>query len=151
MSLARGVATVGGYTLASRVLGFLRDMLAAAYLGAGPVADAFLVAFKLPNFFRRLFAEGAFNSAFVPIFAGMVARDGRVAARAFAEDAMAVLLAVLLALTIVAEAAMPHLVALIAPGFRDEPGKLALAIDFTRITFPYLLFISLVSLQGGVL
>jgi len=151
VSLARGVATVGGYTLASRVLGFLRDMLAAAYLGAGPVADAFLVAFKLPNFFRRLFAEGAFNSAFVPIFAGMVARDGRVAARAFAEDAMAVLLAVLLALTIVAEAAMPHLVALIAPGFRDEPGKLALAIDFTRITFPYLLFISLVSLQGGVL
>ena len=151
MSLARGVATVGGYTLASRVLGFLRDMLTAAYLGAGPVADAFLVAFKLPNFFRRLFAEGAFNSAFVPIFAGMVARDGRVAARVFAEDAMAVLLAVLLALTILAEAAMPHLVALIAPGFRDEPGKLALAVDFTRITFPYLLFISLVSLQGGVL
>jgi putative peptidoglycan lipid II flippase len=151
VSLARGVATVGGYTLASRVLGFLRDMLTAAYLGAGPVADAFLVAFKLPNFFRRLFAEGAFNSAFVPIFAGMVARDGRVAARVFAEDAMAVLLAVLLALTILAEAAMPHLVALIAPGFRDEPGKLALAVDFTRITFPYLLFISLVSLQGGVL
>jgi putative peptidoglycan lipid II flippase len=115
VSLARGVATVGGYTLASRVLGFLRDMLVAAYLGAGPVADAFLVAFKLPNFFRRLFAEGAFNAAFVPIFAGMVARDGRVAARVFAEDAMAVLLAVLLALTIVAEAAMPHLVALIAP------------------------------------
>jgi hypothetical protein len=75
VSLARGVATVGGYTLASRVLGFLRDMLVAAYLGAGPVADAFLVAFKLPNFFRRLFAEGAFNAAFVPIFAGMVARS----------------------------------------------------------------------------
>ena len=151
MSLARGVATVGGYTLASRVLGFLRDMLAAAWLGAGPVADAFVVAFKLPNFFRRLFAEGAFNAAFVPIFAGIVARDGRVAARAFAEDAMAVLLAALLALTIVAEAAMPHVVALVAPGFRDEPGKLALAVEFSRITFPYLLFISLVSLQGGVL
>jgi putative peptidoglycan lipid II flippase len=151
VSLARGVATVGGYTLASRVLGFLRDVLAAAYLGAGPVADAFFVAFKFPNFFRRLFAEGAFNAAFVPIFAGMVAKDGRVAARNFAEDALAVLLAALLALTLAIEALMPHFVALAAPGFRDEPEKLALAIEFTRITFPYLLFISLVSLQGGVL
>jgi putative peptidoglycan lipid II flippase len=151
VSLARGIATVGGYTLASRVLGFLRDVLAAAYLGAGPVADAFFVAFKFPNFFRRLFAEGAFNAAFVPIFAGMVAKDGRVAARNFAEDALAVLLAALLALTLAIEALMPHFVALAAPGFRDEPEKLALAIEFTRITFPYLLFISLVSLQGGVL
>jgi putative peptidoglycan lipid II flippase len=151
VSLARGIATVGGYTLASRVLGFLRDVLAAAYLGAGPVADAFFVAFKFPNFFRRLFAEGAFNAAFVPIFAGMVAKDGRMAARNFAEDALAVLLAALLALTLAIEALMPHFVALAAPGFRDEPEKLALAIEFTRVTFPYLLFISLVSLQGGVL
>ena len=151
MTLARGIATVGGYTLVSRVLGFLRDVLAAAYLGAGPVADAFFVAFKFPNFFRRLFAEGAFNAAFVPIFAGMAASQGRVAARIFAEDALAVLLAALLALTLLAEATMPWFVALAAPGFRDEPEKLALAIEFTRITFPYLLFISLVSLQGGVL
>lgn len=151
MTLARGIATVGGYTLVSRVLGFLRDVLAAAYLGAGPVADAFFVAFKFPNFFRRLFAEGAFNAAFVPIFAGMVASQGRGAARVFAEDALAVLLAALLALTLLAEATMPWFVALAAPGFRDEPEKLALAIEFTRITFPYLLFISLVSLQGGVL
>ena len=151
MSLARGIATVGGYTLVSRLLGFLRDVLAAAYLGAGPVADAFFVAFKFPNFFRRLFAEGAFNAAFVPIFAGMVAKDGRVAARNFAEDALAVLLAALLALTLAIEATMPWFIALAAPGFRDEPEKLALAIEFTRITFPYLLFISLVSLQGGVL
>jgi putative peptidoglycan lipid II flippase len=151
MSLIRGIATVGGYTLVSRVLGFLRDVLTAAYLGAGPVADAFFIAFKFPNFFRRLFAEGAFNAAFVPLFAGMVAKDGRVVARNFAEDAMAVLLAVLLALTLVIELLMPQFVALVAPGFRDEPEKLALAIEFTHVTFPYLLFISLVSLQGGVL
>ncbi len=151
MSLARGIATIGGYTLVSRILGFLRDVLAAAYLGAGPVADAFFVAFKFPNFFRRLFAEGAFNAAFVPIFAVMVARDGRIVARDFAEDALAVLLAALLALTLAIEMLMPQFVALVAPGFRDEPGKLALAIEFGRITFPYLLFISLVSLQGGVL
>jgi putative peptidoglycan lipid II flippase len=151
MSLIRGIATVGGYTLVSRVLGFLRDVLTAAYLGAGPVADAFFIAFKFPNFFRRLFAEGAFNAAFVPLFAGMVAKDGRVVARNFAEDAMAVLIAVLLALTLVIELLMPQFVALVAPGFRDEPEKLALAIEFTHVTFPYLLFISLVSLQGGVL
>jgi putative peptidoglycan lipid II flippase len=151
VSLARGIATVGGYTLVSRVLGFVRDVLAAAYLGAGPVADAFFVAFKFPNFFRRLFAEGAFNAAFVPIFAGMVARDGRLVARDFAEDALAVLLAALLALTLAVEMLMPQFVAVVAPGFRDEPEKLALAIEFARITFPYLLFISLVSLQGGVL
>jgi putative peptidoglycan lipid II flippase len=151
MSLLRGIATVGGYTLVSRVLGFIRDVLTAAYLGAGPVADAFFVAFKFPNFFRRLFAEGAFNAAFVPLFAGMVAKDGRIAARRFAEDAMAVLIAGLLALTIVIEFAMPQFIALVAPGFRDEPEKLRLAIEFARVTFPYLLFISLVSLQGGVL
>lgn len=151
MSLLRGIATVGGFTMASRVLGFVRDVLTAAYLGAGPMADAFFVAFKFPNFFRRLFAEGAFNAAFVPLFAGMVAKDGRVAARHFAEDAMAVLIAVLLALTILVESFMPQFIALVAPGFRDEPGKLAFAVEFTRITFPYLLFISLVSLQGGVL
>ncbi|MBM3524079.1 MAG: murein biosynthesis integral membrane protein MurJ, partial [Alphaproteobacteria bacterium] len=151
MSLLRGMATVGGFTMASRVLGFVRDVLTAAYLGAGPIADAFFVAFKFPNFFRRLFAEGAFNAAFVPLFAGMVAKDGRIAARHFAEDAMAVLIAVLLALTILVESFMPQFIALVAPGFRDEPDKFAYAVEFTRITFPYLLFISLVSLHGGVL
>jgi putative peptidoglycan lipid II flippase len=151
MSLLRGIATVGGYTMVSRVLGFARDVLTAAYLGAGPVADAFFIAFKFPNFFRRLFAEGAFNAAFVPLFAGMVVKDGRVVARNFAEDAMSVLLAVLLVLTIAIEFLMPQFVALVAPGFRDEPEKLRLAVEFTHVTFPYLLFISLVSLQGGVL
>ena len=107
MALLRPIATIGGYTLISRVLGFLRDVLVAAYLGAGPVADAFFIAFKFPNFFRRLFAEGAFNAAFVPMFAGSVAAAGREAAKRFAEDAMAVLLAVLFGLLVVAELAMP--------------------------------------------
>ena len=151
MALLRPIATIGGYTLISRVLGFLRDVLVAAYLGAGPVADAFFVAFKFPNFFRRLFAEGAFNAAFVPIFAGMVATAGREAARRFAEDAMAVLLAVLFALLIVAELTMPWIMRGLAPGFVTDPAKFTLAVELTRITFPYLLFISLVSLQGGVL
>ncbi|MBL8806224.1 MAG: murein biosynthesis integral membrane protein MurJ [Rhodospirillales bacterium] len=151
MSLARPVATVGFYTLASRVLGFVRDMLVAALLGAGPVADAFFVAFKFPNFFRRLFAEGAFAAAFVPMFAGTLAADGPAAARLIAERAQAVLLAALFGLLVVAEFAMPWIVAVIAPGFAHDPARAGLAVEFTRITFPYLLFISLVSLQGGVL
>lgn len=151
MALFRSIATVGGYTLLSRVLGFLRDVLVAAYLGAGPIADAFFVAFKFPNFFRRLFAEGAFNAAFVPLFAGKVAAAGREAARTFAEDTLAVLLTVLLVLVVAIEIAMPWFLRVAAPGFVDEPEKFRLAVEFTRITFPYLLFISLVSLQGGVL
>ncbi|HSE77385.1 MAG TPA: murein biosynthesis integral membrane protein MurJ [Alphaproteobacteria bacterium] len=151
MALFRAIATVGSFTMASRMLGFARDVLIAAYIGTGPVADAFFVAFKFPNFFRRLFAEGAFNAAFVPSFAGIVATRGRAAARAFAEDTLAVLLAVLFALLVLAEATMPWLMTAIAPGFVGDPAKFALAVEFTRITFPYLLFISLVSLQGGVL
>ncbi len=151
MALFRAIATVGSYTMASRVLGFVRDVLIAAYIGTGPIADAFFVAFKFPNFFRRLFAEGAFNAAFVPSFAGVVATRGREAARAFAEDTLAVLIGVLFVLLVLAEAAMPWLMMAIAPGFVGDPAKFALAVEFTRITFPYLLFISLVSLQGGVL
>src|SRR6478672_2196956 len=95
MSLLRSFATVGGYTMASRVLGFVRDILTAAFLGAGPIADAFFIAQRLPNLFRSLFAEGAFNAAFVPLFAGMIATEGRPAARRFAEDALAVLVTAL--------------------------------------------------------
>ena len=101
MALGRWVATVGGYTLASRLLGFVRDILIAATLGAGPVSDAFFVAFKLPNFLRRLFAEGAFNAAFVPLFAGELEQNGRAAAKEFAEEVLAVLLCVLLMLVVV--------------------------------------------------
>lgn len=151
MGLLRSSATVGGFTMISRVLGFLRDILIAALLGAGPVADAFFVAFKFPNFFRRLFAEGAFNAAFVPVFAGHLADGGMAAARDFAERTLAVLLVVLLALLLAAEIAMPWLMYAMAPGFARDPEKFRLAVEFTRITFPYLLFISLVSLMGAVL
>jgi putative peptidoglycan lipid II flippase len=151
MALLRSVATVGGFTMASRVLGFIRDVLTAAFLGASPMADAFFVAQRLPNLFRTLFAEGAFSAAFVPLFAGMVAKEGRPAARQFAEEALAVLLSALLLFLLVGEAATPWLLRVIAPGFAEDPGKFALTVALTRITFPYLLFISLVSLQGGVL
>jgi putative peptidoglycan lipid II flippase len=151
MALLRSVATVGGYTMMSRVLGFVRDMLTAAFLGAGPVTDAFFVALRLPNLFRTLFAEGAFSAAFVPLFAGMVAQDGTLAARRFAEEAIAVLVAVLFVFVVVGEATAPWLVHALAPGFAENPEKFALTVSLTRITFPYLLYISLVSLLGGVL
>jgi putative peptidoglycan lipid II flippase len=151
MALLRSVATVGGYTMMSRVLGFLRDVLTAALLGAGPVTDAFFVALRLPNLFRSLFAEGAFSAAFVPLFAGMVAKEGRPAARCFAEDALAVLLAALCCFVLAGEVATPWLLHVIAPGFALDPAKFRLTVELTRITFPYLLYISLVALLGGVL
>jgi putative peptidoglycan lipid II flippase len=151
MALLRSAATVGSYTLLSRVFGFLRDILTAALLGAGPVADAFFVAQRLPNLFRSLFAEGAFSAAFVPLFAGTMAEHGRMAARLFAEDALAVLLAALLGFVILGEIFMPAVMGVIAPGFGDNPAKFSLAVELARITFPYLLFIALVALQGGVL
>jgi putative peptidoglycan lipid II flippase len=151
MTLLRAVATVSGLTLVSRVLGLARDMIIAALLGAGPVADAFFVAFKLPNFFRRLFAEGAFNAGFVPLFAERLTQDGPGAARAFAERALAVLLPVLLVFVTLMQIAMPAVMMLLAPGFVDDPDRFDLAVAFARLTFPYLLFISLVSLLGGVL
>src|SRR5258707_6167941 len=151
MALLRSAATVGFYTLVSRVMGFVREVLTANYLGAGPVADAFFVALRLPNLFRSLFAEGAFNAAFVPLFAGTIAEHGRVAAKRFAENALAVLVAALLVMVIAAEVFAPALVHVIAPGFAGDPQKFELTVALTRITFPYLLYISLVSLQGGVL
>ncbi|ALG73487.1 multidrug transporter MurJ [Azospirillum thiophilum] len=147
----RHILSVGGLTLASRVLGFLRDVLTAALLGAGPVADAFFVAFRLPNHFRALFAEGAFNSAFVPLFSGKLVQDGSAAARRFADEVMTLLVIVQLLLLLAVLAFMPQFMTVFAPGFADEPEKFRLAVLFTSITFPYLLLISLVSLYGGVL
>lgn len=135
----------------SRITGFARDILIAAIIGAGPVGDAFFVAFKLPNFFRRLFAEGAFNAAFVPLFSGALEREGRQSARLFAEDTAAVLLAVLFLFVAVLQMAMPVAMYALAPGFADDPPTFDLAVELTRITFPYLLFISMVSLFQGVL
>ncbi len=149
--MLRGVLTVGGWTMASRLLGFARDMLIAAMLGAGPVADAFFVALKLPNLFRRLFGEGAFNAAFVPQFSGMLAAEGPQAARQFAVEAFAVMTFWLGALTIVGEVFMPQMMAVLAPGFAAIPAKFALAVTLSRITFPYLLLICLAALVSGVL
>ena len=151
MALIRSAATVGGYTMLSRVLGFLRDILIAAAVGAGPVADAFFVAFRIPNMFRRLVAEGAFSAAFVPLFSRRLEADGQRAAQSFAEATLAVLLGALLVLTLLAEITMPWLMRAIAPGFADDAAKFDLAVLFTRITFPYLLFMGLAALFGGVL
>jgi len=151
MALVRSLATVGGYTGISRILGFVRDILIAAVAGTGAEADAFFVAFRLPNLFRRLFAEGAFNAAFVPLFARRLEEGGQAAAKLFAEQTLSVLLSTLLLLTAVAIAAMPWLMYLLAPGFAAVPEKYDLAVEFSRITFPYLLFMSLVALLSGVL
>lgn len=146
--LVRGFLTVGGWTMVSRVLGFARDMMIAAFLGAGPVAEAFMVAFALPNLFRRFFAEGAFNTAFIPIFSKKL--EGDEGARKFACEAMGGLAAILIALTLIAIAAMPWLVLAMASGFAADE-RFALATSYGRITFPYILFISLGALLSGVL
>ena len=151
MNLLRAITTVGGFTMLSRVFGFVRDMLVAAFLGAGPIADAFFVAFKLPNLFRRLFAEGAFAAAFVPIFAGRLETEGEDRAKAFAEQALSVLALSALLVVILFEICMPWILAAFAPGFLDDTAKFDLTVTLTRITFPYLLFISIVSLFAGVL
>jgi putative peptidoglycan lipid II flippase len=151
MSLGRAIATVGGFTLMSRIAGFVRDIVLSAVLGSGAVADAFFVAFKLPNFFRRLFAEGAFSAAFVPLFARELQGEGRDAALAFARQAHAALLVVLLPFVALLMLVMPAVVGLLAPGMRHEPATFDLAVTFSRITFPYLLFVALTSLYGGVL
>jgi putative peptidoglycan lipid II flippase len=151
MSLVRNFVTVGMATAASRVTGFVRDILTAATLGTGPVADAFVVAFRLPNLFRRILAEGAFNSAFVPLFAKDLQANGREHARAFAADVLSVMFVVLVALSGVAMMAMPLLVWAIAPGFDDGTGKFADAVAFTRICFPYLVCMGLIALYGGIL
>ena len=151
MRLYRAFATVGGLTLLSRVFGFVRDILIAATLGSSAVADAFFVAFRFPNLFRRLFGEGAFNSAFVPLFAKSLEGEGKEAARRFAEEAMAGLVFVLLLLTVLAEILMPFLMLGLAPGFSADPAKYDLAVLLTRITMPYLLCMSMVALLSGVL
>ena len=143
--------TVGAWTAASRVMGFIRDMLIAAFLGAGPVADAFFVANRLPNLFRRLFGEGAFNAAFVPVFSGLLTTEGEAEARSFAEEAAAALAFWLVALTILGEIFMPQVLDVIAAGFRRDPAKFALTVTLSRIAFPYLVLICLAALLSGVL
>ena len=151
MSVGRPVATVGTLTLASRILGLARDVAFAATLGAGPVAEAFFVAFRLPNLFRRLFAEGAFAVAFVPIFSRRLTAEGEEPAGRFAEETLSALVCLLLAVTLLAQLAMPWLMLAIAGGFAGRDGALDLAVAFSRITFPYLLLLSVFALFAGIL
>lgn len=151
MNLLRAITTVGGFTMLSRIFGFIRDMMIASFLGASWIADAFFVAFKLPNLFRKLFAEGAFAAAFVPIFAGRLESDGHDAARRFGEEALSVLLIGAIVVVTLFEIATPWLLTAFAPGFLHDPEKFDLTVTLTRITFPYLLFISVVSLLAGVM
>lgn len=152
MSLLKAIGTVGFYTGLSRVTGFARDILIAQLLGAGMVADAFFVAFKFPNLFRRLFGEGAFNAAFVPLFSReLEGKGGKKQALDFARQAFAGLALVLALFVGLFELIMPLAMYVFAPGFAENPEKFALAVLLTRITFPYLLLISLVSLLSGIL
>ncbi len=151
MSLFKSVATFGGLTLVSRITGFLRDMVLANFLGAGAMADAFVVAFKLPNLFRSLFAEGAFTSAFVPLFSQKLVADGKKKSIFFAAQAIAVLTLIVGLVVILFELLMPYIVTVLAPGFHSDAGKIELATQLCRITFPFLLLIAIVSFQGGIL
>jgi putative peptidoglycan lipid II flippase len=147
----RRIFTVGGYTLLSRLTGFARDIMLAAILGAGPVADAFFVALRLPNHFRAIFAEGAFNAAFVPAYAHVHGENGDASARLFADRIFTLLFASQLVLLVIAWLFMPQAMSILAPGFTEDAGQRQLAIELTRITFPYLLLITLVTLYGGIL
>jgi putative peptidoglycan lipid II flippase len=156
MSLVRNVGTIGGLTAVSRVFGFVRDMLLARVLGAGLAADAFQLAFILPNTFRRLFAEGAFSVAFVPMYSRALYGDethegSPERADQFADDVLSIFVWVLLAFSAVAMIAMPGIVWLLARDYADVPGKFELSVTLSRITFPYLGLISLVAMLSGVL
>lgn len=151
MNLWKATGTIGGLTLVSRILGFARDMIGSRILGASHSNDAFNVAFTLPNIFRRLFGEGAFASGFVPLFSRRLASGGHQDAQQFSNEILSVFMPTLLVITILFEIAMPGFLWLIVSDYSDTPGKFELAVQLTRWTFPYLIFISLVALLSGVL
>ena len=150
MNLIASTSTFGFFTLISRILGYVRDILIAIFLGTSLFADVFFVAFRLPNTFRRLFAEGTFNAAFIPSYAGQLAKNKEEADN-FARNVFNLLFIILLFLVLLAEIFMPQLIFLIAPGFYKDPDKLKLAVDLSRITFPFLFFICLASFFGAIL
>src|SRR3954453_4992899 len=145
------ILTVGGLTLLSPVTGFVADIVMAAVLGAGPIADAFLVAFRLPNHFRAIFAEGAFAAGFVPACARIRTEGGTDAARLFGDRIFTLLLISQIVLLAVALLFTPAVIELLAPGFHNDPTRFPLAVTLTRITFPYLLLMTLVTLFSGIL
>lgn len=149
--MIKRILTVSGFTLLSRLTGFVRDIILAAVLGAGPVADAFFVALRLPNHFRAIFAEGAFNAAFVPAYARIREQGGSERAALFADRIFTILLASQIVLLGIALLFTPAVIDVLAPGFAKDPERYRLAVQLTRITFPYLLLITLVTLYGGIL
>jgi len=150
MNLIKSTGTFSFFTLISRILGYLRDILIAIFLGAGPLADAFFVAFRIPNTFRRLFSEGAFNAAFVPSYASELS-NGKEQSESFATNVFSLLILILFFLVLIIEIFMPYFVFLIAPGFSGNEEKMSIAINLTRITFPFLFFISLSSFFSAIL
>ena len=150
MNLLSSATIFSFFTIISRILGYLRDILIAIFLGASIFADAFFVAFRLPNTFRRLFAEGTFNAAFIPSYDSAKLKSQKEGKK-FADDVLNFLLLILLFIVTLAEIFTPYLVYLIAPGFVDDNIKFNLAVEFTRITFPFLLFVSLCSFFSGIL
>ncbi|MGV4876118.1 murein biosynthesis integral membrane protein MurJ [Acetobacter indonesiensis] len=147
----RHFLTVGGWTMLSRILGLVRDQLLAAFMGAGIMQDAYQVAFRLPNMFRRLFGEGAFNAAFVPLFSSILTKEGEDEARSFARRALGVMLVWLTFLCVLGEIFMPQVLRVIAPGFLQTGERYALGVSLSRITFPYLVLICAAALVAGVL
>lgn len=151
MSLIRSITTVGSYTIGSRVFGFVREILTASFLGAGAAADGLVFAIKFPSFFRRLFAEGALNASFIPLFAGLLATKGENEARSFAEQILTIWVGALFVLIVLIELFLPIILPVIVPGFSATPERLFYAIEFSRITFPFIFFISLTALYSGIL
>ena len=150
MNLLSSTYVFSFFTLLSRVLGYLRDILIAIFLGASIFADAFFVAFRIPNTFRRLFAEGTFNAAFIPSYISAKS-ESKAVEKKFSDDVLNLLLLILLSIILVVEIFTPFLVYLIAPGFIEDDFKFRLAVELTRITFPFLLFVSLSSFFSGIL
>jgi len=150
MNLIKSTGTFSFFTIISRILGYIRDILIATFFGSGPLADAFFVAFRIPNTFRRLFSEGTFNAAFVPSYASEIA-NGKEQSEKFATNIFSLLILSLFFLVLIIEIFMPLFVFLIAPGFSGNEDKMNLAINLTRITFPFLLFVSLSSFFSAIL
>ncbi len=150
MNLIKSTGTFSLFVILSRIFGYIRDFFIAIYLGSGPIADAFFVAFRIPNTFRRLFAEGTFNAAFVPSYTSEYL-SSKKKAQTFANSVFNLLVLALLSLTILVEIFMPSFIKLIAPGFSDVEAKFKLAVDLTRITFPFLFFISIASFFSAIL
>lgn len=151
MSFARAMITVGGLTAVSRVAGFVRDVMTAAILGAGPIADAFFIALRFPNFFRRITAEGAFSVSFIPVYTDTLTKDGEDAAAVLASRSFALMGVILGLVSALALVFMPYLIVVIAAGFVDDPLRFDMAVSMTRITFVYMPLISLAALIGGML